>query len=344
VPCPCGCGDLRSPRGRRPLAAPGSRLVRRALGAFTLTASDVANNSYVKSIAPGAGGLVFQAETIAGDAANDVNTATQLMSTFDNSKVDLTGAQAKAQTEAIAKGLMYIPVVGTAIGGTILAITNAVGYAHAGAGLCASSAPATQGYGDLKAWPHYQGWAGSTADAAPRGQGWFEGKDAAGSFEDVANRALAYNRALQDNCYSNVMVPFPLLLAQIVTAWNGTHKGPPRLVSRRLTSGAIGSTAPGYDPISYALEQADDGRAAGKTITFPVNTGPQVKVVHLRLPSAASQAADRAAAPAPPSFPSAPAGSGVVFLAVSAAGLWWVYSQNKKHRPIVPGSLGRFFR
>lgn len=252
-----------------------------------LTPSDLASGNYGAAIttaasATGTQTALFNAEAITGTALNDASTASSLVHTFAQSGVDLTGQAGKQQTQDIAEGLMLIPGIGTALGAGLLAITNAVGFAHAGAGLCASSAPASPGLGDLKAWPNYTDWPHSPANGAPPGEAWTEGSDPPGSFEDLANRALAYNRALMDNCYNSLEVPPPILLAQIIASWNATHAGPPRMVQRRMTYGSIGSTAPGYDPISNALEYA--AGLNGQVVSFPINSGP--KIVHVALPKA----------------------------------------------------------
>jgi hypothetical protein len=249
--------------------------------------------------------LTFQAGAIMGDAMNDLSTAQNVVATFTQSGIDYTGDQGKKQVQEVALALQLIPGVGQVLGGAILAITSAVGFAHAGPGVCSTDPPGGYGWGDLKAWPHYVSWAQSGANSAPPGQAWTESTDAPGSFEQYANLALAYNEALADNCYANVAVipeGLPALLAQLVAAWNASHLGPTRTISRVMPYGSIGSYAKGYDPIANALEWTDpSGALGGKTISFAVNAGPAIatkRVVKLSLPSAASQAADKAAAAA----------------------------------------------
>lgn len=262
-----------------------------------------------------------------------------MLNAYTDSSVDLTGDAGKAQTQKIATALMLIPGVGTAIGGALLAITSAVGFAHAGAGLCATSPPAGSGWGDLKRWAHYTPWANSAANLAS-GAAWYEGKDAAGSFEDVANRALAYQRALYDNCFSNIAAPPPLVLAQLVAAWNATHAGPTRTITRAIPNlNALGSTAPGFDPLADALSGND---TSGKVAAIKVNAGaPIKKVAVLKLsphPGAVSAAAPTAGAA------SSGSSSTVALLAVAAAAgaaAFYVRAQRRKRAPLVPKSLTR---
>lgn len=239
--------------------------------------------------ASGQSSAIFNAEAVVGTAANDYATASDALSAVTSltsqGGVDLTGQQAAAQTQKIATVIMAIPGIGTVIGGALLAVTSAVGYAHAGVGICGTDPPASLSMGDLLAWPYYTPWQNSTANAAPSGEAWLPGNDAPGSFEDVANRALAYNRALQDNCFSAASLPFPVLLAQLIAAWNGTHNGPLRTITRQMPSGNLPSPpVPGFDPISYALEQTDPG-STKRQISFQVNGGAALpKIVTLRLP------------------------------------------------------------
>jgi hypothetical protein len=241
--------------------------------------------------ASGQSSAVFNAEAVVGTAANDYATASSALdavsSLTSSSGVDLTGQQAAAQTQKIATVIMAIPGIGTAIGGALLAVTQAVGYAHAGVGICGTNPPASLSPGDLQRWPYYTPWQNSTANAAPDGESWLPGNDPAGSFEDFANRALAYNRSLQDNCFSAASLPFPILLAQLVAAWNGTHNGPVRTITRQMPSGNIPSPpVPGFDPIAYALSQTDPASTKSQ-ISFTVNGGPLVvRSIRLIAPSA----------------------------------------------------------
>lgn len=256
-----------------------------------LTPQDLASGNYSAAVsaatdATGTTQLVFDAKAVAGDASQAYGTATDLLNTFDQTKVDLTGDQAKAQTAKIIQGLQLIPGAGQIIGGALYAITQAGGFAHAGVGVCGTNPPKGPGLGDLKAWPNYTPWQQSSSNSAPAGLSWVPGSDPHGSFEEIANNTLAYNAALGDNCFGSLMVPFPLLLSQIVAAWNGTHSGPPRTISRKMINGNIGSTAPGYDPIALALEIAGGYNAMGKTMSLVVNGGPVIPkaaILHLRL-------------------------------------------------------------
>lgn len=245
-----------------------------------------------------------------GTALNDANTAEGVYNTFQNSGVDYSGDQGKKQMQDIGLALQLIPGLGTALGGALIAIANAVGFAHAGPGVCATDAPPDYGWGTLKAWPHYIDWAHSAASEPTAGPKWSESTDPPGSFESYANLALAYNQALFDNCFSNVAVTpeaLPALLAQLIDAWNKTHLGPTRTVSRVMPCGAIGCTAKGWDPIADALYWTDpSGRLAGKTLTFQVNAGAHIQkvlkgilTVHVRPPPAPGPA--QAAAPSGPS-------------------------------------------
>lgn len=295
-------------------------------GIGAMTAAQLAAGDFTGALiasSPQAQTIAFDASSIYGTAVNDAATAADVVDTFTASGVDYTGDQGKKQLQQVALALQLIPGVGQVLGGAILAITSALGFAHAGAGVCSTSPPNGPGWGDLKGWPYYKSWQ-DTSDSAPAGSGWYEGKDAAGSFEDVVNRALAYNQALADNCYTNLAVKpqdLPALLAQLIAAWNKTHLGPTRTVSRKIPGGNIGDTAPGYDPIAYALEWTDpSGALGGKTMTFSVNAGPRIKVVKLGLPSAASQALDKAAAAkAAASSSSASSSTKTAVLAVGAA-------------------------
>lgn len=259
---------------------------------MTLSLQAIESGDYSSALstatdATGTTGYLFDAESIAGTAANDYQAGASALASVSAltgpTGVDLTGAQAKAQTQQIATAIMAIPGVGTAIGGALLAVTNSVGYAHAGVGICGTNPPASLSFGDLQAWPYYTPWQNSIANSAPGGESWLPGNDSPGSFEDVANRALAYNTALQDNCFSAAMLPFPLLLAQLITAWNGTHEGPLRTITRQMPSGSLsGAPVPGFDPISYALQQTDPASTKPR-ISFQVNSG--ATTVALRLPS-----------------------------------------------------------
>ena len=262
---------------------------------MTLSLQAVESGDYSSALstatdATGTTGYLFNAESIAGTAANDYATASSALDSVSSltgsSGVDLTGQQAAAQTQKIANVLMAIPVIGTAIGGALLAITQAAGYAHAGVGICGTDPPNSLSLGDLQNWAHYTPWQDSTANAAPDGQSWLPGADPAGSFEDFANRALAYNRALQDNCFSSASIPFPVLLAQLIASWNGTHHGPLRTVTRQMPSGNLPSPpVPGFDPISFALEMASQANPPPNgRMSFQVNGGAVIpKVVSLKL-------------------------------------------------------------
>lgn len=279
-----------------------------------LTPQDIASASFgaAFSYAPmDAQNVVFHAEAITGTALDAYSTASGVLNTLSQSGVDLTGDQAKKQTQAIAEGLMLIPVVGTAIGGALLAITNAVGYAHAGAGRCATDAPLGPGLGDLKASPYYIDWAHSPANNSNPGPAWVEGSDAPGSFEDIANRALAYNRALMDNCYSSLSHAPMLILSQAIASWNATHTGPSRLVSRRMASNALIETMeqPGYDPIAYALEDGINN-LHGQFVSFPINAGP--RIVHINLTAHPQSVSSSTSSTTAPSTPWSPTKKGIV--------------------------------
>lgn len=272
--------------------------------------------------ASGQSTAVFNAEAIVGTAANDyqagASTLDAVSSLTSANGVDLTGQQAAAQTQKIAIAIMAIPGVGTAIGGALLAITNAVGYAHAGPGVCTTDPPASLSPGDLQRWPYYTPWQNSVANAAPSGNSWLPGNDPAGSFEDVANRALAYNRELEDNCFSSASLPDPVLLATLIAAWNATHAGPSRTITRQMPSGNIPSPpVPGFDPISYALSQSDPASTKSK-ISFQVNGGSQLtKVVTLHLPPHPNAGSGTAAQPT--ATTASTAGSIVKHVAVGTA-------------------------
>jgi hypothetical protein len=245
----------------------------------------------------GVSGYVFQAQNIVGTAQSYGQTANTVINGIGaltgSSGVDLTGDQAKAQTQKVAEAIMAIPVIGTAIGGALLAITSAAGYAHAGAGVCATNPPASIAIGDLQNWQYYTPWQNSVANLAPDGEAWVAGNDASGSFEDFANRALAYNRALLDNCFGSYEIKPPVLLAQLIASWNYTHEGPTRLITRRMPSGNLGqSPIPGYDPISDALSYtAQFPPTAGTDVSFAVNDGKPIFAIKLAPPSVAASVA-----------------------------------------------------
>jgi hypothetical protein len=311
--CGCGCGPRRRCAGIGDI--PVAQL---AAGNFT---------GALASASPQAATIAFDASQIYGQAANDVATAQNVVDTFTSSGVDLTGDQGKKQVQQVALALQLIPGVGTVLGGAILAITSAGGFAHAGAGVCSTAPPSGPGWGDLKTWPYYTDWARSGDDSAPAGQGWYEGKDPAGSFEAFANMAIAYNEALANNCYTSLAVKpqdLPALLAQLIQTWNASHLGPTKVVSRAMPGGNIGDTAPGYDPIAFALEWTDpSGALQGKKLTFSVNTGPAIpkkKVVSLHLASAASNALDTAAAAKATAAASSASSSGTTAAVVAVGG------------------------
>ena len=290
-------------------------------GMGTLSTADIQSGAYGTTLNQVATDTIgFDPSPIVGSALDDEGIAAGVVGTFTNSGVDYTGDQGKQQVKDIALALDLIPG-GQAIGAALVAITNAVGFAHAGPGVCQTDPPPGYGWGDLKAWPHYVPWAASGANLAPPGQAWTESTDPPGSFEQYANLALAYNEALGDNCFSNVAVPpqgLPALLATLIASWNKVHMGPTRTVKRVMPCGAIGCTQKGYDPIANALNWTDpSGALAGKTLQFQVNAGPHVvKLVTLRLVHGATPAKVTAAAPA--AVPSSSA-STAAFVAVGGA-------------------------
>lgn len=256
---------------------------------MTISLQDLNSGNFSVALSTGAAvtgqsDTLFKAEAIVGTAASDANTAVSILNTFKtNGSVDLTGDAAQAQMNKYIAVMQLVPVVGQVLGAAIYAITQAGGFAHAGQGICATDPPASASLSDLKAWPHFTAWNQSVANSASPGTEWFEGKDPLGSFEDVANRMLAYNRALQDNCFVQGTIAPPVLLAQIIAAWNGAHQGPTRMVTRTMPGPNIGSTTPGYDPIAEALDQAG-WFDAGHKISFPVNAGAEnAKVIKLKL-------------------------------------------------------------
>lgn len=254
---------------------------------MTISLADLNSGDYSAALsygadATGTSDAVFHAQGIVGDAMNDAATATTVLNAFKTSGgVDLTGAAAEAQMNKLIEAMQIIPVVGQVLGGAIYAITQAGGFAHAGAGTCANP-PDGPSFSQLQAWPHYTDWAnsiGQTSTTSP----WQAGDDPAGSFEDVANRMLAYNRALQDNCFVQGTLPPPVLLAQVIAAWNGAHQGPTRMVTRTMPGPNIGGRSPNFDPIAEALTRTGDF-SAGQKVSFPVNTGPaNPKVIVLKL-------------------------------------------------------------
>jgi len=236
--CPCGCA-------RRDV----SRLTRRrALG--------LARSRY-RSIGQGAavsGAVQFAAsEYVPADIQNDAATAKGYYDQFQSAtqgvsivggRVELSDGASQAALGGIEAGLTAAaPVLGAALAAFIALAPKA----GAGPGVCATDPPAGPLLSDLQAWAHFTSW---PSFFAPYTVG------APGSFEAFANPILEYNWLLWANCYSNKWIPPAILLATLVSAWNGNHKGPTRTICRAGLNPSGFGLGPGYDPIANALESA----------------------------------------------------------------------------------------
>ena len=263
----------------------------------SLTVADVKAGDYSAAFQNG----VFDAQKIVGTVLNNVGRAQSVIASFNaatSSKDapdyvgDKTAMLAWGAGLGIVAGLLVNPLAGAAVAAAWDGLVNAVGVAHAGPGRCNpgmtgwNGLPASSNWDSMRAWPGYESWSAPGGAGGGHGYGPFP----LGSFEAWANDKLEYNRALFDNCFANYYQPPPLLLAQLIAAWNATHypAAVNYYVSRDLWNGYLGAnsvpTKAQWDPIADALTQAQpkwpapgsnpDGSWPGGMGGFWINMGP----------------------------------------------------------------------
>jgi len=301
--------------------------------AGTIAAADIQSGNYTGALTqiPGASQYVYEGQAIVGQANADVQTASNVLDAMKSgSTPDPTGEATKKQilelmagfatAVAVIGGPAMAPI-GAAIAAAVDAVVEAVGAAHSGPGVCTTDPPNGPDWNSLRAWPHYVDWNSPTNTRNWAPGSWHEGQDPAGSFQDLANRVIEYNVALLNNCFWTAAIPLPMLLAQLVTAWNASHaSSSTAIVSRQLPSGSLGGPTPSFcDPIAAALFDTanPDAGAPMSLVKFTVNTGPALstaKVVSLRLPPSHPIAQLATAKPAA----AAPASSAVPLVAAGA--------------------------
>ena len=235
-----------------------------------------------------------------GEYYSKFKAATQGVTLGPHGSVQISDKAATAIADTItAVVVAAVPVLGPALA-IFLAIAPSAG---AGPGTCASDPPNVRDAkhptpSELRAWSHFTAWEAFFEPFAP---------GAARSFEAFANPILAWNWELGANCFGNLSVPAPLLLAALISAWNGSHAGPSRTITRGgLNPSAAWGLPPGYDPIANALEGAVYGRATGSvaapqdvTSSFVVQAGAEHAPAPAPAPTPTKTIAFKLSAPAP---------------------------------------------
>jgi hypothetical protein len=228
------------------------------------------------------------------------------------------------------------------IGGALYALLMALApHAGAGPGTCVTDPvhvanPSAPTAAELRAWPHFSGW---TDQYSPYPIA------AAGTFEAYANPILEWNWTLATNCFSQIAVPSPVLLAALIHSWNQAHDSSSSRVVTRCGLVATGIPAPGggwlkdppsYDPIAEALDGSVQlaHQTPGCTgfdcyngqnnvcSSFTINTGP-LKVKPLTLHFGPSSGVG-AKAPAPAAAASSVSGTTVAVVALGGAAALFV--------------------
>jgi hypothetical protein len=146
--------------------------------------------------------------------------------------------------DSMALAAQVVPVAGQAFG-VFLVLLQVLPQAGAGPGVCSTSPPPGPSLDQLRAWPNFTSWQSTNGGYGP---------DVPGTFEAYANPLLEYNWLLGANCFSGNQTPSPMLLAQLLAAWNANHEGPARTISRTGLNPAGWNTPPLFDPIAEALQ------------------------------------------------------------------------------------------
>lgn len=144
---------------------------------------------------------------------------------------------------------------------------NAMPHAASGPGYCVSDPPSTPGDSSWPHWISYEQVNGSYVSPPD------------GTFEAYAYPVLRANADLENNCFPQFAVPWNVLLAATVAAWNATHAGPARTVTRTNLDG-WGSK----DPLAYAMLRATQAAPVGNqfagtiphTVNVLVNSGARI--------------------------------------------------------------------
>ena len=283
---------------------------------------------------------------IAEDASTAANyygqfkQATSVLTLGKNGSIGMSDANAQIALQAMVAAMQAIPIVGQVVGAALELLFALAPQAGAGPGVCATDPPpvadkAHPTPSELAGWSHYTSWESANGPYA---------RGAAGTFEAYALPVLAWNWELASNCFANLYVPSPVLLASLIGAWNATHHATgTRTISRSGLNPVGFASSPNFDPIAEALESAIGAAAAGVkswsqveaasaaaphnvTSSFKVNTGTEyapalftstppaappapVKVIKLKLRAPAAAPTSDAATYAPPAAPAPSSGT-----------------------------------
>ena len=235
------------------------------------------------------------ANSVGFDASSYIDTGSSVYSSASSAYTTVSSAADAISSDSTDKlaieatelaAITFLPGVGF----LIAAWLQKQPIAGAGPGVCTTDPPPGPSPSQLQGWQYYKSWESTF------GQSY--GPDAADSFEAFANPILRYNRMLEDNCYANNFVLPHVLLAQLVTLWNNSHRGPTRTITRTGLNPSGWGLIPGYDPIASGLEDAlyydSSGNFIGSgdapkdaTSTLVINDGAEFTVTPLTFSPAA---------------------------------------------------------